>query len=182
AWYDMSARKPGELGVVGLTGTEYLELLAAAGYHPENYPVCQAKGQYQIWQRVSETATPKAIARAIAELKREDPNFRVAGVASAQALTWAKGNDPVLASMQKLSNLFHQKVAPLLTTEAANGHQSFSDLDQHSTITRQLSYRRALLYHLLLQTSCFHCWGQGMWTDYARILYSRGKENISNNF
>jgi hypothetical protein len=36
------------------------------------------------------------------------------------------------------------------------------------------NYQEALLYNLLLQTSCFRYWGQGVWTEYAQELYRRG--------
>jgi hypothetical protein len=39
---------------------------------------------------------------------------------------------------------------------------------------RAAAYHQALLYTLLLETSCFRYWGQGQWTDYAQTLYRRG--------
>ena len=36
-------------------------------------------------------------------------------------------------------------------------------------------YTEALLYVMLVETSCFRYWGQGTWTDYARELYRRGE-------
>jgi hypothetical protein len=47
-------------------------------------------------------------------------------------------------------------------------------LQQDATVTKQFEYQQALLYNLLLQTSCFRYWGQGTWTDYAREIYNRG--------
>jgi hypothetical protein len=67
--------------------------------------------------------------------------------------------------MYELSNLFHQKFDNLL-------------LNSSATVTKQDDYRQALLYNLLLQTSCFRYWGQGAWTDYAREIYQRGKDLI----
>ena len=63
--------------------------------------------------------------------------------------------------MNQLSAKFHQKFDPLLA--------------ENSAITRQADYRQALLCNLLLQTSCFRYWGQGVWTDYAREIYRRGE-------
>jgi hypothetical protein len=37
----------------------------------------------------------------------------------------------------------------------------------------------ALLYVMLVETSCFRYWGQGTWTDYARELYRRGEALVS---
>ena len=79
-------------------------------------------------------------------------------------LSWVKGYENVLGPMNELSALFHQKYDSLLA--------------QDSTITQQSPYQEALLYNLLLQTSCFRYWGQGMWTDYARALYEQGKRLV----
>jgi hypothetical protein len=46
------------------------------------------------------------------------------------------------------------------------------------SITRSPQYQEALLYLLLLETSCFRYWGQGTWTDYARELYRRGEASL----
>jgi hypothetical protein len=35
------------------------------------------------------------------------------------------------------------------------------------------------LHLLLLETSCFRYWGQGLWTDYAREIYRRGLSAIA---
>ena len=37
----------------------------------------------------------------------------------------------------------------------------------------------ALLYVMLVETSCFRYWGQGTWTEYARELYRRGEALVS---
>ena len=39
-------------------------------------------------------------------------------------------------------------------------------------------YQQALLPLLLLETSCFRYWGQGIWTDYAREIHRRGIEQL----
>jgi len=38
--------------------------------------------------------------------------------------------------------------------------------------------REALLHLLLLETSCFHYWGQGAWTAYATEIHRRGEAVI----
>jgi hypothetical protein len=63
--------------------------------------------------------------------------------------------------MNKLSVLFHEKYDSLV--------------QQDSSVTKSLDYLQALVYTLLLETSCFRYWGQGTWTDYARELYRRGE-------
>jgi hypothetical protein len=45
---------------------------------------------------------------------------------------------------------------------------------QDPGVTRTRPYQEALLYLLLLETSCFRYWGQGTWTDYASEIHRRG--------
>jgi hypothetical protein len=63
--------------------------------------------------------------------------------------------------MNKLSAKFHEKYDALVA--------------QDPSVTKRSDYQQALLYNLLVQTSCFRYWGQGTWTDYARELYRRGE-------
>lgn len=149
-------------GVVPLNGTEYLELIEAAGVHPDDYPTCQAVQQHKIWQRVDvEKATPEAVEKAITELKKTDHQFHMDGASWTNSLSWVKGYENVLDPMKKLSALFHEKYDSLV--------------QQDASVTQTSDYQKALLYNLLLQTSCFRYWGQGMWTDFARELYRRGE-------
>lgn len=169
AWYQMAEQNGGKSGVVGVNGTEYLELLEAAGVKPEDYPTCQAIAQHQIWQRVSpERTTPEAVADAIAAIKQENSNFHMEGSSWTNDRSWVKDYDNVLTPMNQLSAQFHQTFDPLLQTQDASAE----------TLTRTAHYRKALLYNLLLQTSCFRYWGQGVWTDYARELYQQGQAAI----
>ena len=171
AWYDMSQNHGGTSGVVGLNGTEYLELIEAAGCKPEDYPACQPVGQHLIWERVSpESATPEKVAEAIEAVKKTNHNFHMDGASWTNDLSWVKGYENVLGPMNQLSALFHQKIDPLMAAEA---NQSSAE-----PLTRQTRYREALLYNLLTQTSCFRYWGQGTWTDYAREIYRRGEEAL----
>lgn len=167
AWYDMGQQR----GVVGLCGTEYLELLESAGYGVADFPTCQAVGQHKIWQQVPELVTPEAVEQAIGHLQQSDPTFHTDGASWTNHLSWVKGYDNVLAPMQQLSAQFHQAIGPLV---AANSTQD--------PLTRQPRYRNALLHNLLLQTSCFRYWGQGTWTEYAREIYRRGEEIIRADF
>ncbi len=146
----------GKSGVVGMCGTEYLELIEAAGCEPEDYPTCQPVGQHQIWQRVlPEDSQPEAVEKAIQELKQMNPNFHMDGASWSNHINWLKGYENVLSPMNLFSSLFHQKVDNFLPNNASE-------------------YRNLLLHNLLLQTSCFRYWGQGTWTDYAREIYQRG--------
>ncbi|MDJ0636556.1 MAG: glycosyl hydrolase family 57 [Xenococcaceae cyanobacterium MO_188.B29] len=150
-------------GVVGFNGTEYIELLEAAGVKPENYPTCQAVGQHKIWQKVDpDRATPEAVAKAIQELKETDHQFHMDGASWTNDLSWVQGYENVLEPMNQLSAMFHAKYDNAVAKDP--------------TITKSPEYLEALLYVLLVETSCFRYWGQGTWTDYARELYRRGEE------
>ncbi|MGI8500872.1 MAG: glycosyl hydrolase family 57 [Hassallia sp.] len=157
AWHQI-----GKTGVVGVTGTEYLELIEAAGCKIEDYPTCQPMGQHQIWQRVSsENIQPGEVEKAIQEIKQKNSNFHMDGASWTNHISWVNGYENVLSPMNQLSSLFHQKV--------------------DSSLTRDSHYRNALLHNLLLQTSCFRYWGQGAWTDYAREIYQRGEKLLESN-
>lgn len=155
-------RDSGETGIVGFNGTEYLELIEAAGANPDDYPVCQAVQQHKIWQNVDpDHTTPDKVEAAIATLRDTDHQFHMDGASWTNNLSWVRGYENVLEPMNQLSALFHAKYDALVQADP--------------TVTQRADYREALLYNLLLQTSCFRYWGQGMWTDYARELYNRGK-------
>jgi hypothetical protein len=152
--------------VAGFNGTEYLELIEAAGVNPADYPVCQAVQQHKIWQQVDPAhATPEAVERAIATLKTTDHRFHMDGASWTNDLSWVQGYENVLEPMNQLSAKFHAKYDPLVQADPS--------------VTAQPDYQEALLYNLLVQTSCFRYWGQGTWTDYARELYRRGEALLS---
>ncbi|MBN8564437.1 MAG: glycosyl hydrolase family 57 [Leptolyngbya sp. UWPOB_LEPTO1] len=140
-------------GIVAINGTEYLELLEASGISPNDYPKVQAVQQHKIWRRVDHHA--ETVEQAIANLKQNDDRFHIDGASWTNDLSWVKGYENVLEPMTELSALFHQ-------IDTSHPH-----------------YQEALLYNLLLQTSCFRYWGQGAWTDYAREIYRRGKSVLS---
>ena len=162
ACHEVRKEGGGKSGVVAINGTEYLEIIEAAGVNPEDYPICQAVNQHKIWQEVdSDNVTPEAVENAIAKLKATDRNFHIDGASWTNDLSWVKGYENVLEPMNQLSALFHQKYDSLVA--------------QNPSITQEADYQEALLYNLLVQTSCFRYWGQGSWTDYARELYRRGE-------
>ncbi|MGJ3250310.1 MAG: glycosyl hydrolase family 57 [Elainellaceae cyanobacterium] len=175
AWYEMRDQGRGTTGVVGMNGTEYLELIEASGCNPDDYPVCQAIAQHRIWERVDpNSATPDAVSNAIDDLKQEDSNFHMDGGSWTNHISWVQGYENVLNPMEKLSRAFHQTIDPLLSSQ-----QGASSSER---ITRQHRYRNALLHNLLLQTSCFRYWGQGTWTDYAQEIYRRGHAILRHDF
>jgi len=153
-------------GIVAMNGTEYLELIEAQGANPEDYPTCQAVQQHKIWQKVDPNkATTEAVEKAIEELKATDHRFHMDGASWTDNLSWVQGYENVLEPMNKLSAMFHKKYDALVK--------------QDPTITKTSEYQQALLYNLLVQTSCFRYWGQGVWTDYAKELYRRGEELVN---
>lgn len=152
--------------VIGLNGTEYLELIEASGVNPDDYPTCQPIQQHKIWQQVDpNSATTEKVEQAIAHLKQTDYRFHVDGASWTDNLSWVQGYENVLEPMNQLSAMFHAKFDPLV--------------HQDPSVTKRADYQEALLYNLLVQTSCFRYWGQGTWTDYARTLYERGKALLS---
>lgn len=157
-WYEIKDNQQ----VVGLNGTEYLELITAAGVEPDNYPTCQAVGQHKIWREVDpDSATPEKVEQAIANLQATDHQFHMDGASWTDDLSWVKGYENVLEPMNQLSAMFHQKYDALVADDAA--------------VTKTKDYQEALLYVMLLETSCFRYWGQGIWTDYAREIFRRGE-------
>ncbi|NJN38458.1 MAG: glycosyl hydrolase family 57 [Acaryochloridaceae cyanobacterium CSU_3_4] len=158
-WHEIKGQNS---GVVGINGTEYLELLEAAGVKSEDFPVCQAVSQYKIWDRIgTDTITPAQVEQTIQDLQATDHQFHMDGASWTDDLSWVKGYENVLEPMNQLSAMFHQKYDPLVQADP--------------TITQHADYQEALLYTLLVETSCFRYWGQGIWTDYARELFCRGE-------
>ena len=148
--------------IVGFNGTEYLELIEAAGVNPEDYPVCQAVGQHKIWQQVDpDTATAEKVNQAIEHLQATDHQFHMDGASWTDDLSWVKGYENVLEPMNQLSAMFHQKYDAIVA--------------ENPDVTKTKEYQEALLYVLLVETSCFRYWGQGTWTDYAKELFRRGE-------
>jgi hypothetical protein len=161
AWHEMRQHGDGRVGTVGFLGTEYLELLAAAGVTSNTFPTCQAAGQHRLWQHVEDIVTPETVQTAIAALQAEG-NFSMEGASWTNDRSWVEGYGNVMQPMQQLSARFHQAVE----------QGTWRD-------RRSASYHTALLHTLLLETSCFRYWGQGTWTDYAQTLYRRGLNSLT---
>ncbi|MEB3306839.1 MAG: glycosyl hydrolase family 57 [Cyanobacteriota bacterium] len=158
-----AGRDEGE--TVALNGSEYLELLEAAGVSDRAFPRIQAIQQHRLWQAVGSQPTPEATAaatsEAIAALRASDPGFSMAGASWTNNLSWEEGYANVLKPMEQLSARFHQRFDPLVAADPA--------------VTASDAYQRALLHLLLLETSCFRYWGQGTWTGYAAEIHRRGE-------
>ena len=147
---------------IAMNGSEYLDIIENSNINQENYPVIQAIDQHKLWKKISGPITPKAIEKAIDELNGEDKSFSMTGASWTNNLSWEDGYKNVLESISKLSSSFHQTFDHLVI--------------QDPSITKKQSYQEALLYLLLLETSCFRYWGQGRWTDYAKTIFDRGKK------
>jgi len=147
-------------GTVAINGTEYLELLEAAGLQPDAFPQVQAVGQHRLWQQVSGAPTLQAVEAAIGAIQAADPSFSMAGASWTNNLSWVEGYANVLEPMNQLSARFHQVFDPQVAADPA--------------VTSSEPYQQALLHLLLLETSCFRYWGQGTWTDYATEIHRRG--------
>lgn len=154
----------GTEGVVGLNGTEYLELLGAAGFSEGDFAPIQPLHQHAIWQRVGGKPSPDAVSKAIDEAQRSDHRFNMEGGSWTNNLSWVRGYESVLDPMNQLSALFHQK------------------LDGRTVERRSHAYRNALYHNLVAQTSCYRYWGQGQWTDYAREICRRGTDILQHDF
>ena len=153
------------VSTVALNGTEYLELLEAAGVKASDYPKIQAIQQHKLWHNSDSPINPESIEAAISDLKETDHSFSMDGASWTNNLSWIKGYENVLEPINSLSAKFHQLFDPLVTKDAA--------------ITHTPHYQEALLYLLLLETSCFRYWGQGTWTNYANEIHRRGEAMIN---
>ncbi len=154
----------GTEGVVGINGTEYLELLGAAGLSEKDFEPVQPSHQHAIWQRAGAGLTPESVAKAIEEAKKSDHRFQFEGGSWTSNLSWVKGYENVLDPMNKLSAQFHEK------------------LDRRPVDRGGQPYRNALFHLLTAETSCYRYWGQGRWTEYAREICRRGSDILGHNF
>jgi hypothetical protein len=150
-------------GVISLNGTEYLEMIEAAGCSPDDYLPIQPIHQHLVWERI-EKSGERDIEKVIEEIKKENHTFHMDGGSWTNDLCWVKGYENVLNPISKLSVLFHEK------------------MDNQSVDRNSYNYRNGLLHLLISQTSCFRYWGQGLWTDYAQEICRRGTEIITENF
>ena len=143
---------------VAMNGSEYLELLNNSERH---WPSIQAVRQHQLWQQLEGRQGAAAVEAAIKTCTAADAGFSMEGASWTNNLSWVEGYDNVLGPMQQLSAAFHQKFDSLVAEDAS--------------ITRTPAYQEALLHLMLLETSCFRYWGQGVWTEYAHELDQRGR-------
>ncbi len=144
--------------------TEYLGYLDTLGIRAEDFPAIQPIMQHRIWERLGEPAGPKALARVIEQLSREDARFHVEGGSWTNNLSWVRGYQDVLQPMEAASALFNEKVLRPGIAPAEPG------------------YRNALYHLLTTGTSCYRYWGEGLWADRGRELCRRTIEILGNDF
>ncbi|MBF0571029.1 MAG: glycosyl hydrolase family 57 [Candidatus Omnitrophica bacterium] len=157
--YTQSIQSISTEGTVALNGSEYLEFLEEMGINSADFTPVQPISQHRIWEKVKKFE-PQSVNRAIQELQKQDNSFNLDKGSWTSDRNWVKGYEHVMDPINQLSAAFHEK------------------FDQKNTDLTSRSYKEAMLYLLLSQTSCFRYWGQGVWTDYARELCRRGMEVI----
>jgi hypothetical protein len=153
--YRQSIQQIGNSGTVIANGTEYLELIAAAGIKPEMLPSCRPINQGVVFARITKWE-PGAADRALEEIKREKPQFNLEGGSWTNNISWVRGYGNLLTPMTQLSVRFHQTFA-----------------GQHVD-TNSHDYRNALFHLLVAESSDYRYWGQGIWPDYGREICRRG--------
>jgi hypothetical protein len=161
--YRQAIHRFGTEGVVNVNVTEYLELIEQAGVREHKLPGCRPIHQGPVLARIQKYE-PGAADRALADIKRERPQFCMEGGSWTNNISWVAGYENVLTPMNQLSALFHQT------------------LDHRSVDRNSHAYRNALFHLLVSQTSCFRYWGQGIWTEYAREICRRGTDILKYDF
>jgi len=152
----------GTQGVVGLNGTEYLELLSQAGVGEDDFEPIQPLHQHALWSRVPGTPSPEAVARAMEEARKADHRFHMEGGSWTSDLSWVRGYESVLDPIRALSARFHQVAG--------------------RADRRSLAYRNALYHLLMAETSCYRYWGQGRFTEIAKEICRRGNDILQHDF
>jgi hypothetical protein len=161
--YRQAINQFGTEGVVNANVTEYLELIEQAGVKPHQLPGCRPIHQGELFARIKKWE-PGAADKALADLKKEKPNFSLEGGSWTNNISWVRGYENLLTPMTQLSARFH---------EVMRGRHV--DTNSHA-------YRNALYYMLMAETSDFRYWGQGTWPDYGRELCRRGEEILKHDF
>ncbi len=158
--YRIAYNQIGRQGTVGMNGSEYLEFIKKeSGLKESEFLPVQPIAQHCIWEFVKNCG-PNAVDQIIDKVKQKYPRFNLDRASWTNHISWVQGYENVLDPMNQLSAAFHQK------------------FDNHPQGRNSQSYKEALLYLLLSQTSCFRYWGQGLWTEYAKEICHRGMESV----
>ncbi|MBU1852533.1 MAG: glycosyl hydrolase family 57 [Candidatus Omnitrophica bacterium] len=148
-------REVGTEGVIAMNGSEYLELLENAGVEEKDFIPVQPVSQHKIWEFVRGYSVG-ASDKAIEKIRERDASFNLDMASWTNDKNWVKDYGDVLSPINRLSVEFHNR------------------FDKDEIDEQAPSYKEALLYLLLSQTSCFRYWGEGMWTEYAKEICRRG--------
>ncbi|MFA5388394.1 MAG: glycosyl hydrolase family 57 [Candidatus Omnitrophota bacterium] len=161
--YKIAFQDIGREGAVSMNGTEYLEFIKHAGMDEGSFMPVQPFSQHRIWEFLKEYSHDAAD-RAIEKVKQKYQGFSLEKASWTNDKDWVKGYDHVMDPIIELSVAFHKKFDKEIGREQACLFPT---------------YRKALVYLLLSQTSCFRYWGTGIWTDYAKEICRRGMEIIN---
>jgi hypothetical protein len=140
-------------------GTEYLDLVKHAGLNEDSFMPVEPVSQSKIWEVLKEYSHG-ATDKAIEKVKQKYPGFSLEKASWTNDKDWVKGYEDIMDPIIQLSAAFHKKF-------------DNKDIDKEGS-----GYKKALLYLLLSQTSCFRYWGTGAWTDYAKEICRRGMEAL----
>ncbi|MDP2921717.1 MAG: glycosyl hydrolase family 57 [Candidatus Omnitrophota bacterium] len=157
--YKIAYGEIGREGVVGMNGTEYLEFVKHEGLDENSFMPVQPVTQGKIWEFLKEYS-PGAADRAIEKVKQKYPGFSLEKASWTNDKDWVSGYKDVMDPVLRLSAEFHKKF-------------DGKDIDKGNA-----PYKKALLYLLVSQTSCFRYWGSGAWTDYAKEICRRGMDSL----
>jgi hypothetical protein len=153
--YKKTCRELGKEGTVAMNGSEYLEFVKSMGLSEDDFLPLQPVSQGRIWEEMDDLS-PGGADRAIDKVKAKDPGFNLDKASWTNDRSWVEGYEDILDPMNRLSAAFHKR---------------FDDTDVDAN---DPTYREALLYLLLSQTSCFRYWGSGIWTEYGMEICRRG--------
>jgi len=157
-------------GAVSMNGTEYLEFVKHQGLEEGSFMPVQPINQAKIWEFLREyspgATDPSHLRlaeadRAIVKAKQKYPGFSLEKASWTNDKDWVRGYEDIMDPIIQLSAAFHKK------------------FDSQDTGKSSPGYKKALMYLLLSQTSCFRYWGSGVWTDYAKEICRRGMEALS---
>ncbi len=157
--YKKAFRETGAEGTIGMNGTEYLEFVKQAGLDEKSFMPVQPISQSKIWEFLKEYSHGAAD-RAIEKVKQKYPGFSLEKASWTNDKDWVKGYEDIMDPITQLSSAFHKK------------------FDNKNPDKADPAYKKALLYLLLSETSCFRYWGTGVWTGYAKEICRRGMEAL----
>ncbi len=148
-------RECSDSGTPAMNVTEYLEHLFALGIREADLPAVQPICQKRIWDRFQPGEGAERLGQVTEQLKKEDHRFHMEGGSWTNNISWVRGYESLLSSMEKGSSLFYEKMLKP-GVPPSDGR-----------------FRNALFHLLSSQTSCYRYWGQGIWTDYGREICRR---------